>query len=148
MTLINPTPPEIDTTLPEIMDFWRENGRDIVKQSIESLDQAAKQILTVAGILEGLYFNAIAFSDLRGQVDGWLLGVYVAPIILLLITIFASLTVFLPETYRINMANWRDCKAKFESISKSKLFAVRSASVGLVLSILSLLSAVIAYLIG
>jgi len=148
MTLINPTPVENDTTLPEIMDFWRENGREVVKKSIDALDEVAKQILAVAGILEGLYFHAITFSNLRGQVAGWALVLYVAPVVLLLITILASLSVFFPETYRINIANWRDSKAKFEEIGKSKLLAVRIASFFLALAILGLMAAVVGYLVG
>jgi uncharacterized membrane protein len=85
---------------------------------IDTLEGVAKQILAVAGVLEGLYFHAIAFSNLRGYVSGWILFFYIVPIILLLISIVFALIVFLPETYRINIANWQMCKSTIEEISQ------------------------------
>ncbi len=144
-----PTPPvEVDTTDESLKEFWREAGKDIVKKSIDTLDEVAKQILVVAGILEGLYFHAITFSDLRGKVSGGELVIYILPIVLLLVSIISSLIVFLPETYRINIANWRVCKSTFEEISKSKMLAVRVASIFLGLAIVSLMLAVGMYLVG
>lgn len=143
-----PVPVEIDSTDEDLKEFWREAGKEIVKNSIDTLEGVAKQILAVAGILEGLYFHAITFTDLRGNVNGLPLMIYLLPVLLLLITIIASLSVFLPETYRINIANWRVCKSTFEEISKSKLEAVRFASVFLGLAVLSLIVAVWVYLVG
>ena len=143
------TPPvEIDSTDEDLKEFWREAGKQIVKSSIDTLESVAKQLLAVAGILEGLYFHAITFTDLRGTVSGWTLFVYILPIILLLVTIVFSLVVFLPEMYKINIANWRACKSTFEEISQSKLVAVRAASISLGLAVVSLMVAVSVYLIG
>jgi uncharacterized membrane protein len=113
---------------------------------IDTLEGVAKQILAVAGVLEGLYFHAIAFSNLRGYVSGWILFFYIVPIILLLISIVFALIVFLPETYRINIANWQMCKSTIEEISQCKLRAVRWASIFLGLAVLSLIVAVWMYL--
>lgn len=143
------TPPvEIDSTDEDLKEFWREAGKQIVKSSIDTLEGVAKQLLAVAGILEGLYFHAITFTDLRGTVSGWTLFIYILPIILLLVTIVFSLVVFLPETYKINIANWRMCKSTFEEISQSKLTAVRAASIFLGLAVVSLMVAVSVYLVG
>jgi hypothetical protein len=143
-------PPEVavDTTDEDLKEFWREAGKQIVKSSIDTLEGVAKQLLAVAGILEGLYFHAITFSDLRGNVSGEVVVIYILPIVLLLVSIISSLIVFLPETYRINIANWRACKSTFEEISKSKLVAVRVASAFLGLAIMSLMLAVGMYLTG
>ena len=140
-----PVPVEFDEDLKE---FWREVGKEIVKKSIDTLEEVAKQILVVAGVLEGLYFHAITFTDLRGEVSGGMLIIYILPIVLLLVSIISSLIVFLPETYRINIANWRVCKSMFEEISKSKLLAVRVASIFLGLAVVSLIPAVGIYLVG
>lgn len=138
----------VDTTEEELKEFWREAGKEIVKKSIDTLDEVAKQILTVSGILEGLYFHAITFTDLRGKIQGADLVIYLAPVILLLISLSISLTVFLPETYQINIANWRLCKSTFEEISQSKLVAVRAASIFLGLAVVSLIGAMWVYLAG
>ena len=144
----SPSPPEFDSSEEELKEFWRETGKEIVKKSIDSLEEVAKQILGVAGILEGLYFHAIAFTNLHGKVSGSALAAYITPVILLLITIVLSLVVFLPETYRINIANWRLCKSTFEEISRSKLVAVRFASIFFGLSVASLIVAIWTYLVA
>lgn len=143
------TPPlEIDSTDEDLKEFWREAGKRIVTSSIETLESVAKQILAVAGILEGLYFHAITFADLRGTVSGWVLFIYILPVVLLLLSIICALAVFLPEIYHINIANWRMCKSTFEKISKSKIKAVRFASFFLSIAVLSLIMAVSTYLVG
>ena len=143
----SPPPMEFDSTDEDLKEFWRETGKEIVKKSIDTLEEVAKQILVVAGILEGLYFHAITFTNLQGKVSGGTLAIYLAPIILLLITLSISLSVFLPDTYQINIANWRVCKSTFEEISKSKLVAVRTASIFLGLAVVSLMVAVWVYLV-
>ena len=138
----------MDPTADELKKFWRDAGRELVKTSIDSLEDVAKQIVTVTGILEGLYFHAIAYSSLQGKVSGITLAIYLVPVILLLISLCISLSVFLPDRTQVNMANWRDCMSKFEKISYSKLVAVRIASAFLGLAVFSLAIAVWKYLAG
>src|SRR5437879_5874304 len=70
--LITPEPP--DPIKEEARTFWRELGKDLIRKSIDPINEAAKQIIAVTGILEGLYFNAITFSNLRGKApSGWYL---------------------------------------------------------------------------
>lgn len=139
---------EFDSTDEELKEFWREAGREIVRKSIDTLEEVAKQILAVAGILEGLYFHAITYTDLRGKVSGGALAIYLTPVVLLLLSIVFSLVVFLPETYQFNIANWRLSKSRFEEISQSKLVAVRLASISLGLAVAALIVAVWKYLAG
>jgi hypothetical protein len=75
-----PGPP--DPLVAETRAFWREIGKAMVRESLGTLDEMAKQLIGVAGIPEGLYFHAIAFGDLRGQVKGLLGLLYVAPVLL------------------------------------------------------------------
>ena len=49
------------------MAFWRKLGQDMLRDSFKTIDKVAKQIIAVDGILAGLYFNAVAFSDLHKQ---------------------------------------------------------------------------------
>src|SRR4051812_33784117 len=83
--LIKPSEPE--PLLEETRAFWRRMGKSLVRETIGTIDKAAKQIVGLAGILEGLYFHAITFTDLRGKVTGNALWIYVAPIGLLLISL-------------------------------------------------------------
>ena len=141
------TPPmEFDTTDEELKEFWREAAKELVKNSTDAVEGLAKQFLTVAGILEGLYFHAITFTNLRGYVSGWILFGYLLPVVLLLVTILASLYVLNPRRTSVNIANWRSSKSSFENINDKKLFALRIASFFLGLAVISLIVAVWMYL--
>src|SRR6266498_713385 len=85
---IRPEPP--DPLLEDVQAFWREAGRTLVRESLSTLDGTAKQLIAVSGVLIGLYFHAIAFSDLRGKVHGWPEILYIAPIVLLVLCLVSS----------------------------------------------------------
>ena len=129
--------------------FWRETGRNLVRQSIGSIDDAAKQILTVAGLLIGLYFNAIAFGDLRGTIDDPVqVAVYLAPIALLIASVTAALWVYFPGKYDLNILSSAGTKQVYERVLHRKLRALKIGSIFLVLGIAAVLMAVFRYLRG
>jgi len=144
----NPGSEENDPVIEVLDKFWQEIGRDSVAKSIDSLDEMARQLLTVAGILEGLYFHGITFSDLRGNLSGSSLLIYLAPIVLLLVTIGASLFVFFPEKFEADISSWQISKKNYESILQSKLKMIRIASWSFVVSVASLIVVVAVYLAG
>jgi hypothetical protein len=120
----------------------------MVRESLGTLDETAKQLIGVAGIPEGLYFHAIAFGDLRGQVKGLLGLLYVAPVLLLLVSLAAALLVYFPERYRVNFNSSDASKLGYERAVASKLLALRLASLFLVLGVAAILVAAMAYLGG
>lgn len=140
--------PEPDSLLEDTRAFWRETGKNFVRESISTIDETAKQIVGVAGILEGLYFHAITFTDLRGKIEGDVLWVYLAPVGLLLISLCAALLVFFPDRSRLNFNSSEASKLVYERTVRSKLLALRTASIFLVLGIGGIFAAVFAYLKG
>lgn len=144
---LRPEPP--DPRIDETRGFWRDLGKTMVRESITTIDETARQVIAVAGILEGLYFHAITFSDLRGHVAGaGALAVYLAPIVLLLVSLCAGLLVFFPDRYRLNFESSEASKLVYERTLASKLLLLRVASLSLVLGVVALLFAVVAYLRG
>lgn len=144
--LVQQPPP--DPVVEETRAFWREVGQTMVKDSIKTVDGAAKQIIGVAGILEGLYFHAIAYSDLRGAVSGDAMVIYLAPIALLMFSLVAALLVFWPDRSRVNMRSSQASRMVYERTARDKLLALRASSVLLVVGVLALFAAVLAYLRG
>lgn len=133
----------------EVFTFWHELGRDVVRNSIKTIEEAAKQIIAVAAILEGLYFHAIAFSDLRGkELTICSLIIYIAPIILLLVSLIAALYIFFPKQYDINIYSAELIHKAYEKILNSKIFFLRIAAISLILGILALFFTVLIYLRG
>lgn len=144
---LQPEPP--DQRIDETRGFWRELGKTMVKNSLTTIDETARQVITVAGVVAGLYFNAIAFSDLQGQVQGGShLLAYLAPIALLLLSLGAGLLVFFPDHYRLNFESSEASKLVYERAVASKLLLLRIASVCLLLGVAALLFAVLTYLRG
>lgn len=119
----------------ETRGFWREVARDMVRDSIQTVDETGKQIVTITGILEGLYFHAIVFSDLRGDIHGNLFIIYFAPVILFLSSLIMALIIFIPDRYNINIHSSEAGKKIYEATLKSKLIFLRLASLFLVLGV-------------
>jgi hypothetical protein len=140
-----PPPPEGE--LVETRGFWQEVGKDLVRKSSEPIDETAKQIIGATTILEGLYFNAIAFSNLHGKVSiGWSLVIYMAPIGLLLISLSAALLVFFPKRYPLNFHSSEASRLVYEYTVNRKLRSLMISAIFLVLGIASLFLAVLIYL--
>ena len=149
--LVTPQPP--DELTAETRAFWRDLGRALVKDSIKSSDELAKQLIAVAGILEGLYFHAIAFGDLRDAakyppsalvVQWW---VYLLPIGFLLFSLVFALAVFFPSAYNLNVQSFEAAKIVFERIARRKLWLVRLASFFLIAGVGAVMYAAYLYLI-
>ena len=130
------------------LKFWKDTARGLLGESIKSIEETAKQIIGVAGILEVLYFHAIAYSDIRGTVNGIWVLLYVLPLLLWLISLGCALSVFFPNTYDSNISSWRESKATFERIVAQKHGRLKAAGISLALGTLVLCFVMIVYLTG
>jgi hypothetical protein len=126
--------------------FWKENAKKLVGESISTIEDVAKEIIVVAGLLEGLYFHAITFSDIRGSLSGGLLWIYLAPIALWLASIFFAMWTLRPEAHEININITQSSKEAFEEIVNEKHFRLTIAEAFLLASFLPLLVAAYCYL--
>jgi len=129
------------------LKFWKDTAKGLLGESIKSIEETAKQIIGVAGILEGLYFHAIAYSDVRGKLaSGWLIPLYLSPLAFWLVSLLAALLVFFPRAYDTNISSWRESKAAFERIVTYKHTMLKAAGLFLALGALALFAAMGAYL--
>ena len=126
--------------------FWRQNAQKLVEGSVDTLDNMAKQLITLTSLLEGLYFHAITFSDLKGTLSGWLIWIYIAPIALWMLSLLSAVWTLFPKTYIINIGSSRNSKETYEQIVSKKHFRLKIAAALLVLSFLPLMVAVYYYL--
>lgn len=126
--------------------FWRQNAQKLVEGSIDILDNMAKQLIALVTLLEGLYFHAITFSDLRGTLSGWLIWLYIAPIAIWMASLLFAVWTLFPKTYKINIGSSRNSKEIYEQIVSKKHFRLNVSATLLVLSFLPLMVAVYYYL--
>ena len=137
---------EPPTIIPEPDPFWRENAKKLVEGSVDTLDNMAKQLIVLVSLLEGLYFHAIAFSDLKGTLSGLLIWIYLASIALWMASLLFAVWTLFPKTYTINIGSSRNSKEIYEQIVSMKHFRLKIAAAFLVLSFLPLMVAVYYYL--
>ena len=47
--------------------FWLENAQKLVAESVSTIEDVAKQLIVVNSLLEGIYFHAITFSEVKPE---------------------------------------------------------------------------------
>src|SRR5690242_14834172 len=79
-------------------DYWRKIGDEATVQAVARIEDASKQLISLTGALQGLYFAVYTFGDLRKSVDnlnlpvpGWLTSlVFLSPAVLWLTTMYCA----------------------------------------------------------
>lgn len=137
---------ELPIIVPEPNPFWKKNAESLVGGSIDAMEDTAKQIIVVCSLLEGLYFHAIAFSDLRGELDGLMLAVYLSPLVLWLASLSFAMLTLSRKDYEININSSSDSKQVFKAIVENKYYRLKVAEAFLLASFLPLMIAVYYYL--
>ena len=137
---------ELPVVAPKPNPFWKENARRLVGESISTIEDVAKQIIVVTGLLEGLYFHAITFSDLKGSLSDGMVWIYLAPLMLWMASLFFAMWTLLPEAHEININSTRSSKKTFEDIVSGKHLRLMISEALLLSSFLPLMIAVYYYL--
>lgn len=128
--------------------FWKENAKNLVGESISTIEDVAKQLIAVNSLLEGIYFHAITFSDVKPVLTGWIAGFYLAPILLWLLSLVFAVLTLSPKSYSININSWRASKETFEEIVSKKHGMLKVSEGFLILSFIALFIAVTHYLLA
>ena len=137
---------EPPTVAVEPNPFWKKNAESLVGGSIAAMEDTAKQIIVVCSLLEGLYFHAVTFSDLRGELGGLMLAIYLSPLALWLAGLSFAMLTLSRKDYQININSSSDSKQVFEAIVERKYSRLKMAEVFLITSFISLFWAVYSYL--
>lgn len=140
-------PRDPQSVVDETRAFWREVARETVKGSAAAIEETAKQLIGITAILEGLYFHAIAFADLHGQVVGLLpMLAYLAPLVFWTFGLIAAALVFFPRMYGMNLNSSEAAKTLHENAVRRKYLCLVLALVWLVVGAAGLVVAVTTYL--
>jgi hypothetical protein len=144
---------DVTAAQPSAMDrFWLETARNVSKESISALEDAAKQLITITSLTQGIYFAAISFSDLKKalvvhDLQGWMLVLlFASPIILWLISLRFAILVFTPETYKTNLQSPDLAREMIQKIVAYKHSQLKLAHKALLLGFVLLVVNVIVYL--
>jgi len=142
-------PRDPQSVVDETREFWRDLARETVKTSATTIEETAKQLIGITGILEGLYFHAITFADLRGKVTELLpLLAYLAPLIFWTFSLIAVGLVFFPRMYLMNLNSSEVAKLMYEGAVRRKYWCLVFAVMWLVVGAVGLMVALGMYLTG
>jgi uncharacterized membrane protein len=125
--------------------FWKKNAEKLVGESVSVVEDTAKQFVAVTGLLQGIYFHAIAFSDMKGA-EGYSVLIYLAPLVLWFLSLIFAVMVLIRKRYEININSTRDSKEKFEEMVKINYRYIWISGVFLILSFVALAIAISHYL--
>jgi hypothetical protein len=146
-------PDAIGEPLTDMDEFWLETARTAVRESVASLEGAAKQLIGAVTLVEGIYFAAVSWSEMKTimAVQGgmaWLrIALFVSPIVLWLACLVYATRVFTPETYQTNLSS-PDLAEKFHrDLVRYKHENLKKAHRALLAGFAMMLLAMVAYLL-
>jgi len=97
-------------------DFWLEQGRRMLTESLTTIRTAANSLMTALGVLQGIYLGILGFSKFIPESFPFLKKIlFVAPLILWLIALYFCVEVAMTERLNIYLHSPTDIKE--ESIS-------------------------------
>jgi hypothetical protein len=116
---------EISGRPPQPVDvFWKNTILELAKESIASIEGSAKHLILAASFLEGVYFHAITFSDLKtmfDMFDHWLLvSLFSAPILLWFMVLGCATMVLMTKSYTVHPDDPEDARRIIEVIADTK----------------------------
>jgi hypothetical protein len=106
--------------------FWKKTILELAKESIASIEGSAKHLILAASFLEGVYFHAITFSDLKTMFDAasydhWLLvSLFSAPILLWFMVLGCATVVLMTKLYTVHPEDPEDARRVIEGIADTK----------------------------
>jgi hypothetical protein len=145
-------PDAIGEPITELDEFWLETARTAVRESVASLEEAAKQLIGAVTLVEGIYFAAISFSDLRkvmavqGTEANLRIVLFVSPIVLWLVCLFFAVRVFTPKNYETNLSSPQLAEQLYQDLVSYKHRNLKRAYWALLAGFVPLVVAVVYYL--
>jgi hypothetical protein len=145
-------PDAIGQRVDELDEFWLETARTSVKESVSSLEEAAKQLIGAVTLVEGIYFAAVSWSEMKtimavqGGAAFFRIALFVSPIVLWLLCLVYATRVFTPETYQTNLSSPDLAEQFHRSLVKYKHENLKKAHRALLVGFGLMLLAVVAYL--
>ena len=108
--------------------LWKNTILEMAKESISSIEESAKHLIAAASFLEGVYFHAISFADLKimfGSVKyfdyHWLLVLlFSLPVLLWFMVIGCAAMVLITKAYTVHPEEPEDAKRVIEDMANSK----------------------------
>lgn len=126
-------------------EHWRKVGREAPVQALARAEDAAKQLVALTGMLQGLYVAVFALSDLRARLGGGFLPLaFLLPLALWAASLYCATRVFIPQARDADLSNagpraWEQLRTAHDQAGRDKLAWLHRAHALLVASFGALL---------
>ncbi len=102
--------------------IWLERMKNLTTDSIKSVEEAAKQLIAMITVMQGIYAAVLAFSGIKRIPEDNLIAAlfYALPIVLWLLSLFFALNVFKSRKYQHYSNSPDSCKETFNKIANYK----------------------------
>ncbi|MBU1319334.1 MAG: hypothetical protein KKG33_00485 [candidate division Zixibacteria bacterium] len=108
--------------------LWLEQGRDMLKGSIGSVRDAAKSLMTAAGLLNGIYLGILGLAPFVPEdMDLTQKCLFVIPLIFWAGSLYLGLQVLLTKRLDINLRSPDDIRDKHEALLREKQMLLKFA---------------------
>lgn len=126
---------------------WVKLISEIQSESIASIEEVAKQLIGLDGIISGIYFGAISFSQLTQNIPNiWERLALTIPIVFWLFSLLAAVITITPREYHLNPNKPVEAKNTYNKIIRAKRLFLSIALWLFVLSIGALILVLLIYL--
>lgn len=100
---------------------WLKLMQAAREQSLAALDEGAKQLIGLDGLISGIYFGAVTFAQLPASVLSDANRVlFLAPVVLWLASLVAAILTLIPRAYRYNPQSPDEARAAYQRIVQTK----------------------------
>lgn len=136
--------------------FWLDTVQGLTSSSITSIEEAAKQIISLVTLLQGIFFAVLTMGDLKtklaellGSNAFWyLLILIIIPLGCWVLSLWLSVLVFLPKSYSVNLSSPDLSRETFFEIVTYKHDRLLQAYTALAAGFFPLVIAIIIYLVA
>jgi hypothetical protein len=102
-------------------DFWLEEGRRMLSDSLASVREAANALMMALGVLEGIYLGILGFAEFIP--DGLALAqkvIFMTPLLLWLFALYFCIVVVMTQRLEVNLNSPSDIREKSTSLMLEK----------------------------
>lgn len=117
-------------------EFWMSRMREMAADSVNAVQEAARQLIAMITVMEGIYAAVLAFSGIKQIPQDSVPAVifYASPILLWLVSLFFALRVFVTRKYHYFGNSPDSSAAAFQKIAEFKYHDLKRAYFFLCLS--------------
>ena len=126
--------------------FWIQLLRTSINDQRKEIEDTAKQVIAIAGILAGLYINGLSLTELANQQLGAKMIVYLLPLLALAVSLLLAVFVLARKPRRVASDTPPAIKAWYTTLVAAKYRYLQASLLCLALGLGLIVAAVAAYL--